>query len=392
MCDLTPMSSATRRRRTGDSIRSLEKEHCRAEAQRSPRWRSLLDRPVHLRPGAQQGVLRRAVRLDRRRPRSGLRRLHQLPEGRRARRRLHAERRLAGSPTSGPSTWPPPTSRRPWTPSTANGGQVYVPPMDVTDLGAMAVFGDAGGAAHRRLAARHVHRASAWSPSPARRRGSSSTPATTTPAVGFYRTVFGWDTHVMGDTPEFRYTTLGKDDDQQAGIMDASGFLPEGVPGALVGLLRRRGHRRRPGEGRRARRRDGAPGRGHAVRPAGPGVGPDRRPLQARRRDGVLARAAGLAAPRQGEVAGRQREAEPAIDLVGQRREQVAGDLDDGAAASRTAGGGGRGRRGGTRRRRARGSPGRRRRAARGRRGSGRSSTGARRGARPAPRWRRPRR
>ncbi|MGI8750866.1 MAG: hypothetical protein ACR2MN_00820 [Acidimicrobiales bacterium] len=31
-------------------------------------------------------------------------------------------------------------------------------------------------------------------------------------------------------TPEFSYTTLGQGEEQRAGIMDASGFLPEGVP------------------------------------------------------------------------------------------------------------------------------------------------------------------
>jgi hypothetical protein len=49
-------------------------------------------------------------------------------------------------------------------------------------------------------------------------------------SVRFYRDVFGWDTHVMSDTPEFRYTTLGEGDSALAGIMDATGFLPEGVP------------------------------------------------------------------------------------------------------------------------------------------------------------------
>ena len=32
----------------------------------------------------------------------------------------------------------------------------------------------------------------------------------------------------MGDTPEFRYTTLGLDQDARAGIMDGSGFLGDG--------------------------------------------------------------------------------------------------------------------------------------------------------------------
>lgn len=42
--------------------------------------------------------------------------------------------------------------------------------------------------------------------------------------------MFGWDTHVVSDTPEFRYTTLRHNEDWLAGIMDASVFLPDGVP------------------------------------------------------------------------------------------------------------------------------------------------------------------
>jgi uncharacterized protein len=49
-------------------------------------------------------------------------------------------------------------------------------------------------------------------------------------AISFYRDVFGWDTHVAGDTADFRYTTLGEGDDARAGIMDATAFLPDGVP------------------------------------------------------------------------------------------------------------------------------------------------------------------
>ncbi len=49
-------------------------------------------------------------------------------------------------------------------------------------------------------------------------------------AVKFYQDVFGWDTDVMSDTPEFRYTTLGAGDAAKAGIMDASAYLPAEVP------------------------------------------------------------------------------------------------------------------------------------------------------------------
>ena len=34
----------------------------------------------------------------------------------------------------------------------------------------------------------------------------------------------------MSDEPEFRYTTLVEGETQLAGIMDASAFLPDGVP------------------------------------------------------------------------------------------------------------------------------------------------------------------
>ena len=44
-------------------------------------------------------------------------------------------------------------------------------------------------------------------------------------AVAFYEDAFGWDTHVVSDTADFRYTTLGVDQDARAGIMDGSAFL-----------------------------------------------------------------------------------------------------------------------------------------------------------------------
>lgn len=44
-------------------------------------------------------------------------------------------------------------------------------------------------------------------------------------AVAFYRDVFGWETHVVSDTADFRYTTLGVDQHARAGIMDGSAFL-----------------------------------------------------------------------------------------------------------------------------------------------------------------------
>nr|MBA3282794.1 VOC family protein [Acidimicrobiia bacterium] len=112
----------------------------------------------------------------------------------------------------------------------ANGGHVVVPAMEVMDLGAMAVLADAGGAG-----------VGVWQPG--RHRGFEVIAETGAPtwfelhtrdyeaSVAFYRDVFGWDTHVASDVPEFRYTTLGEGDDALAGVMDAAAMLPEGVPG-----------------------------------------------------------------------------------------------------------------------------------------------------------------
>lgn len=111
----------------------------------------------------------------------------------------------------------------------AHGGQVVVPAMEVMALGSMAVVTDPGQAA-----------IGAWQPG--QHKGFAVLGEPNTPAwfelhtrdydasVEFYRDVFKWDTHVAGDTPEFRYTTLGEGDGTLAGIMDATAFLPEGVP------------------------------------------------------------------------------------------------------------------------------------------------------------------
>ncbi|GAA1864662.1 VOC family protein [Myceligenerans crystallogenes] len=50
-------------------------------------------------------------------------------------------------------------------------------------------------------------------------------------SVAFYTEAALWDAHVMMDTPEMRYTTLGKDRDAVAGIYDAAATLPAEAPG-----------------------------------------------------------------------------------------------------------------------------------------------------------------
>jgi hypothetical protein len=111
----------------------------------------------------------------------------------------------------------------------ANGGQVIVPAMDVMNLGTMAVVTDPGGAV-----------IGAWQPGEHKGFGLLEEPGAPSwfelqtrdydAAVEFYRKVFRWDTQVMSDVPEFRYTTLGRDDTQLAGVMDGANFLPAGVP------------------------------------------------------------------------------------------------------------------------------------------------------------------
>ena len=102
--------------------------------------------------------------------------------------------------------------------------------MDVADNGKMAMVADPGQAAigvwqpgtQKGFEIRNEVGAAAWFELHTRAYDAS---------VDFYRDVFGWDTHAMSDTPEFRYTTLGQGEGQLAGIMDASAYLPEGTPG-----------------------------------------------------------------------------------------------------------------------------------------------------------------
>ena len=111
----------------------------------------------------------------------------------------------------------------------AAGGQLAFEPMQVGPMGHMAGVIDPAGAyvgvwqplQHRGISAFAEVNAPTWFETHSRDYAAS---------VAFYQQAFDWDIHVAGDTDEFRYSTFGKDDDAKAGIMDGSGFLPEGVP------------------------------------------------------------------------------------------------------------------------------------------------------------------
>lgn len=111
----------------------------------------------------------------------------------------------------------------------AAGAQVFAPAMDVGDMGRMAVVGDPAGAA-----------IGVWEPKEFQGFGIIEEPGAPAwfelysrdfaTSTSFYTSVFGWATQVMGDTDDFRYTVAVDGEHQFLGMMDASRFLPEGVP------------------------------------------------------------------------------------------------------------------------------------------------------------------
>jgi predicted enzyme related to lactoylglutathione lyase len=110
----------------------------------------------------------------------------------------------------------------------AQGAPVFVEPMAVGSLGTMAVLADAGGAA-----------IGMWQPGEHRGGlvGTGGAPChfelhtrDYDASVAFYKDVFGWEPQTVGDTADFRYSLLDIGPGENAGIMDAGHWLPEGVP------------------------------------------------------------------------------------------------------------------------------------------------------------------
>ena len=115
--------------------------------------------------------------------------------------------------------------------ATAAGAGVIAPAMAVADLGTQAVLIDPTGA--------HL---GTWEPGTFPGftvLGEHGSPAwfelftqEYEAALDFYRTVFHWNIESIGDSDQFRYSVVKNPDaeGELAGIMDATGLLPEGSP------------------------------------------------------------------------------------------------------------------------------------------------------------------
>jgi len=113
----------------------------------------------------------------------------------------------------------------------AKGAEVIGPSMAVADLGTQAVLVDPCGA--------HL---GVWQPDTFQGFTVLGEPGIPSwfelstrdhaGAVNFYRSVFDWDTNAVGDSDDFRYTTVRdpSSGEDLAGIMDAAALLPGGIP------------------------------------------------------------------------------------------------------------------------------------------------------------------
>jgi predicted enzyme related to lactoylglutathione lyase len=113
--------------------------------------------------------------------------------------------------------------------ATDAGATVLSPPMNVADLGGMAVLLDPAGAAvglwqpgtHTGFEKYNEPGSVTWDEHHSKNFAASS---------AFYASVFGWKLEPMSDTDQFRYFTATVDGNGVAGLMDSASFLPEQVP------------------------------------------------------------------------------------------------------------------------------------------------------------------
>jgi predicted enzyme related to lactoylglutathione lyase len=113
----------------------------------------------------------------------------------------------------------------------AHGAQVVAPAMAVADLGVQGVLVDPGGAT-----------VGVWQPvtfpgftvmgEPGAPSWFEVQTREYSRAIAFYRSVFAWETTVAADSEQLRYTTFrsSASGDDVGGLMDASGYRPEGTP------------------------------------------------------------------------------------------------------------------------------------------------------------------
>ena len=110
----------------------------------------------------------------------------------------------------------------------AAGGQVLVPPVDVLDVGRMAVAADPAGAvfgvwqarSHTGLGVANEPGSVCWNENFSRDMGGNQ---------AFYHAVFGYQYGDMS-TPEFRYATLKIDGKEVGGIGELGGGIPPEAP------------------------------------------------------------------------------------------------------------------------------------------------------------------
>ena len=113
--------------------------------------------------------------------------------------------------------------------ATKAGGQVMSPPMQVAELGSMAILVDPAGAVF-----------GVWQPGTHLGFTKYNEPGSVTwdehhsknfaASTAFYAKAFGWQIDPMSDTDEFRYSNAQIDGQPVAGLMDSSSFLPAEVP------------------------------------------------------------------------------------------------------------------------------------------------------------------
>ncbi|WP_068155158.1 VOC family protein [Rhodococcus phenolicus] len=109
------------------------------------------------------------------------------------------------------------------------GGQVMMPAMKVGDQGTMAILADPAGAVIGVWQA-DQHHGFGFDSEPGAPVWFETMSQNYAGSLAFYREVFGWDCQPMSDSGDFRYSTGKIGGEDIAGIMDASVFLPEGVP------------------------------------------------------------------------------------------------------------------------------------------------------------------